>query len=56
MVKNGFFYDVYGSSQDSGLKNTTWSQKNITHAKHRVRKIFRFDSKTKEFQTIQPVW
>ena len=49
MQQNKFSYDVYGSNQHAGLYDTTWSQMNMSHPDHRVRSIFRFDSKTLEF-------
>ena len=44
--QNGFSYDVYGSSKETGLGDTTWYQRNMNHANHRVRRIFRFDYRT----------
>ena len=31
---------------------STWVQKNTTHQNHRIRRIFRFDKRTPEFQAI----
>jgi hypothetical protein len=45
-------YDVYGTSPTASYPNSSWKQKNITHQNHRIRSIFRFDEKSKEFQAI----
>lgn len=50
--KNGFVYDVYGTSRDAAYDNSTWVQKNMTHENHRIRRIFRFGQTTQEFRTI----
>jgi len=56
MVKNGFYYDVYGLNHNAGVENTTWKQKNTTHIDHRIRKIFRFEKSTTEFKSAYEKW
>ena len=53
MKQNGFVYAVYGENQLAGLTDTTWCQKNLTHPNHNVRWLYRFDSKTPEFQDFR---
>ena len=56
MIKNKFNYDVYGENLLAGFKDTTWKQKNITHFKYRVRRIFRFGSETPQFKAEKAKW
>ena len=45
-------YDVQGANAKAGLQDTTWTQKNKTHHNQRIRRIFRFEKSTVEFQKI----
>lgn len=43
MKMNQFQYEVYGQDANAEESNSTWVQRNKTHANHRERKIFRYE-------------
>lgn len=45
MKMNQFQYEVYGQDANAEESNSTWVQRNKTHANHRERKIFRYELK-----------
>jgi hypothetical protein len=49
MVRNLWYYDVFGQNSSAGVINTTWKQRNIKHEDRRERRIFRFEKTTREF-------
>jgi hypothetical protein len=54
MVKNGFYYEVWGDNEKADYpSNSTWLQRNTTHSNHRERKIFRFPEWTQQFRDMK---